>query len=233
MRVETVLGVFFTLAGAVIIAGFWPSFYADPAQNDDIRTLHGIIATIWLVMVVAQPWLIVSGRNGLHRLVGRVSLVVNALLILSMAATTWRMLAEPLAIGDALPARRILGLLDGVTIPLFTATYVWAVWCARRGDIDHHMRLMAGLVAAMVMPGLSRLFIRIAGGFGPAPIGFAFLLVLGLVTALALRDLLRERRVYGGIALTLGGQVGAMALAPLAAEAPLYLNLIRALGYPG
>jgi hypothetical protein len=233
MSMPYVFAITFLMAAGVVVTGFWPTFYSDPAQNDTMRTVHGLLATVWLVLAVVQPWLIVRRRFALHRAVGRVATLVLGALVASMIATEWHMVAEPPGVGDELPVRIMIGFLGLVGIPLVVATYVWALVCARRRDINGHARLMACVVIGMAVPGIARAYVRLWGGFGPVPLGLAFATVLAALLALLIRDLVVDRRVYGGVVLNLGGQVASLVLAPLAAGMPAYMAMLRALGYPG
>lgn len=233
MSMPYVFAVTFLMAAGVVVTGFWPSFYSDPAQNDTMRTVHGLLATVWLLLAVVQPWLIVRRRVALHRLAGRVATLVLGALVISMFATEWHMVAEPPGVGDELPVRIMLGFIGLIAIPLDAITYVWALVCARRRDINGHARLMACVVIGMAVPGIARAYVRLWGDFGPVPLGLAFGTVVLALLALLIRDLVVEKRVYGGVALNLGGQVASIVLAPLAAGMPVYMSALRALGYPG
>jgi len=226
-------GVVFTVSSAIIIAGFWPSFFSAPAQNDPIRTIHGFLATGWLIIVVAQPWLIASGRTRLHRAVGRVSIIWVTLLVASMIVTQFHMLSEPLGQGDALMARRAIGLVNFIGIPMFVILYGWGIRCAFKRDIDHHMRLMACTVAMTVPPGLVRLLITLNHGFGPIPMFGGFALVVLALAALLIRDRLAKRQVYGGNIFAIAGMAATPPLIPLIGSSESYVALLRMFGYPG
>lgn len=71
---------------AVIIAGFWPSYFAT---SDDVPWqfhAHGIAASIWVLMVLAQSWTVHKEQLPLHRAVGKSSLLLFPFLIAGLAA---------------------------------------------------------------------------------------------------------------------------------------------------
>ena len=73
---------------AVVVAGFWPSFYfrgdGEPPLSPYL-VAHGVALTAWYVLVVAQPLLIrvggARGRVALHRRIGMASSVLVAVML--------------------------------------------------------------------------------------------------------------------------------------------------------
>src|SRR5688572_17947648 len=71
---------------AVILVGFWPSYFAP------IRTVpwqfhaHGVAASIWVMMVLVQSLTIHKAQLPLHRAVGKSSLLLFPFLIGGLAA---------------------------------------------------------------------------------------------------------------------------------------------------
>src|SRR5918995_714834 len=71
---------------AVVVAGFWPSYFA--AWNDVPWQFHahGIAANIWVLMVLFQSWAVHKDQLPLHRAVGTSSLILFPFLIAGLAA---------------------------------------------------------------------------------------------------------------------------------------------------
>jgi hypothetical protein len=65
----------------VIIAGFWPSYFAPFATVPWQFHAHGVAASIWVMMVFAQSWTAHHRQLPLHRAVGRSSLLLFPFLI--------------------------------------------------------------------------------------------------------------------------------------------------------
>lgn len=233
MRAAIWFGLAFTLAAAIIVAGFWRSFFSDPSQNDAWLTIHGILATGWLVILVAQPWLMAGGHSQAHRIVGRISVPWVTLLVISMSIVNVRMLSAPIGEGNPLPARVAIGFVNTLGIPLFAVLYGLAIRCAIKGDIRHHMRLMAGAVAAVVPPGLARIFIPIMHGFGPVVLFIAFGVPVLCLLMLMAWDGIAAKRFYWGSLVAVVGLVGTVLLVPMSFQMTPYLAFIRSLGYPG
>lgn len=79
-------------AGFLLIAffAFWPTYFAKlPAKMDFYTHAHAVLMTIWLAMLIAQPFLIRKNLRGWHRAIGRASYLVVPLI-----AVTWVLLVH-------------------------------------------------------------------------------------------------------------------------------------------
>lgn len=66
---------------AVILAGFWPSYFVKWANVPWQFHAHGIAASIWVLMVFGQIWTAHHKQLSLHRAVGKSSLLLFPFLI--------------------------------------------------------------------------------------------------------------------------------------------------------
>ena len=66
---------------AVIVAGFWPSYFGAWGAAPWQFHAHGIAASIWVLMVLAQSWSVHKEQLPLHRAVGKSSLLLFPFLI--------------------------------------------------------------------------------------------------------------------------------------------------------
>ena len=71
---------------AVIVAGFWPSYFAKGVDVPWQFHAHGIAASIWVLMVLAQSWTVHKEQFPIHRAVGKSSLLLFPFLIGGLAA---------------------------------------------------------------------------------------------------------------------------------------------------
>ncbi len=71
---------------AVILAGFWPSYFAAWGSVPWQFHAHGVAASIWVLMVLAQSLTIHKGHLPIHRAVGKSSLLLFPFLIGGLAA---------------------------------------------------------------------------------------------------------------------------------------------------
>jgi len=172
--------LYFLLGLGVTVAGFWPSFFSRPAANPVPHTLHGVVATGWLVLLVIQAGLMRLRRPAWHRTLGKASYVLMPALIVTGAWVLHLMLAGQ----SRLPAgmARMLGFIDMVTLLFLAAAFVLAV--ANRRDVQLHARWMATTLLIVLPPALGRLMFVL---FGAIPMPHALALayaVLVIVCAL-------------------------------------------------
>ena len=71
---------------AVIVAGFWPSYFAKGADVPWQFHAHGVAASLWVLMVLAQSIAIHKSQLPIHRAVGKSSLILFPFLIGGLAA---------------------------------------------------------------------------------------------------------------------------------------------------
>ena len=71
---------------AVIIAGFWQSYFSVWGGVPWQFHAHGVAASLWVLMVLAQSWTPHHGQLALHRAVGKSSLLLFPFLIGGLAA---------------------------------------------------------------------------------------------------------------------------------------------------
>jgi len=81
------LAYFLLLLIPLIFAGFYRSYFESfPNFNKSINVyvhLHAFIASVWILMLIVQPFLILKKKYSLHRAIGKASYVVFPLLVLS------------------------------------------------------------------------------------------------------------------------------------------------------
>src|SRR5215210_3760714 len=71
---------------AVIGLGFWPSYFAQWGSVPWQFHAHGVAASLWVLMVLAQSWTVHKEQLPLHRAVGKSSLLLFPFLIGGLAA---------------------------------------------------------------------------------------------------------------------------------------------------
>jgi hypothetical protein len=70
----------------VIVAGFWESYFSASGNVPWQFHAHGVAASIWVLMVLAQSWTPHHDQLSLHRAVGKSSLFLFPFLIGGLAA---------------------------------------------------------------------------------------------------------------------------------------------------
>ena len=107
---------------AVIIAGFWPSYFAAEESVPWQFHAHGIGASIWVLMVLAQSILVHKEQLPLHRQVGKSSLILFPFLIAGLAAII-DLTAKGYVAADS-PVRVMFGGQFLIGLSLAIAAYV-------------------------------------------------------------------------------------------------------------
>jgi hypothetical protein len=184
--------IWFAAGLAAIVAGFWPTFFGDPASNDAWHTLHGIASTLWVVLLIAQSLLIGRGNRWLHERLGWSSLGLVAVLLGTSAYMVWIELVgvEPFP----RDLRLTLVFLDVAFLALFVAAYALGLIHRKRPRL--HARLMGSTILIGLGPALGRLYaerIPAAGGLSGALLWAMWTIEAILVVAVLLE--LRRGRV--------------------------------------
>jgi uncharacterized membrane protein YozB (DUF420 family) len=176
---------------AVIVAGFWGSFFKPMGARSAAHNIHGISATLWVVMLISQSWLVARRQRAWHKRMAYVAVGLLAVMVVSGL----QMIAVMLSAGQLpIELARLLSFIDLITIA-FLLTLVTLALLARRTP-QSHRRYMAATVLLAFPPSLTRLF-----AFGtPWPLDFmtslnlSFFVVEAILITLIVRDVRAERR---------------------------------------
>jgi hypothetical protein len=106
---------------AVIIAGFWASYFSPWTTVPWQFHAHGIAASLWVLMVLAQSWTPHHGQLALHRAVGKASLLLFPFLIGGLFAII-DLTARGFAAGDTV--RTTFGAQFLIGLALAAAAYL-------------------------------------------------------------------------------------------------------------
>ena len=186
-RTYKYLGYFFLLLIPLIFAGFYKSYF-QPFPNfgkkfDVYLHIHSIIATLWIAILIVQPFLIANKKNSWHRSVGKLSYVVFPLLILSFIPR----IIKTYDAGDYQFLFFPIG--DGLLLILF---YSLAIYHKKKAA--KHMRYMIASALVLLGPTFGRI--------GPSLLGWSELLtqnveyaiIYSILTGLILYDLKNKRK---------------------------------------
>lgn len=152
------LGYFFLFLIPLTIAGFYKTYIATfPNFKEDITPfihIHAFIASLWIGLLIVQPFLIVKNKLALHRKLGKASYFIFPLLILSFVPQILR------TAHSANPKNLFFSLADSCLLILF---YCLAIYYKKISS--KHMRYM--IAAALVFLGPT------VGRIGPILIGWS------------------------------------------------------------
>lgn len=176
----------FALLGVAAIAAFWPSYVTRLTDVGLPVHAHAVAMTAWIVLLVAQAWLMRSGRRAAHRALGRVSYVLAPLTVLATLALARHMLRHA---KTPLTDETLYFLyLQLSLIAVFALCWTQAIRHRRTPHL--HAAWMIGTALALVDPIGARILFHAFGTQPPLMQIATFALVDALLVAL----LLRERR---------------------------------------
>ncbi|HEX6889850.1 MAG TPA: hypothetical protein VF141_04140 [Chryseolinea sp.] len=165
---------------------FFPSFEGFVF----VQHFHGIMMSLWMACLIAQPLLISRKKYQIHKLIGKISFVLAPLLMISIFGVSKMTFERNLAastmedavagISLSIPGLIIFAVLYGLAIKNRPRTY-------------YHMRYMIGTALLMIGPGLGRVLILYFEM--PPPIGISITLaaVSVLAVTLLVLDLIKKQ----------------------------------------
>lgn len=139
---------------ALAVPAFWPGYFGK--LGDDLPLamhVHAAVATLWMALLVVQPFLVAKERRAWHRRVGAAAWVVAPLFV---AAGLWLARVRFGGMPDAVfvEAGRFLWLPLSMTV-MYALMVTLAL--AYRHQTALHARFMLGSALAMVDPVGARL----------------------------------------------------------------------------
>jgi hypothetical protein len=153
------LSLLFTTILLIIILGFYQTYLVFFPKFQGFRYeqhFHGTMMLLWLVFLIIQPLLIRSKKYQIHRFIGKLSLMIAPLLILSIflvSKMVYHRSIATLSLQESL-ASIVLGIPNMFA---FILLYYLAIFNTR--NMPAHMRYMIGTALLMIGPGLGRLLI--------------------------------------------------------------------------
>jgi hypothetical protein len=144
---------YFLAALGVIVAGFWGSFFRPAAPRDVVHSVHGVTATLWIMLLAAQSFLMSRGQVRWHRRVARGAFLLMPVMLLSAVHIVRVMIVNatiPAPIGP------MLALFDLPAVAFTAICFGMGLANIRRPSA--HKRFMAATVMPAFSPALARLF---------------------------------------------------------------------------
>ncbi len=166
---------------------FWPSYVSQLSTASMEVHAHGITATLWLMLLVAQSWTIHHGQRQTHRTLGVASLALFPLFLVGGVGIFFGM-ADRFVSGSpfhAMYAPR-LAWLDFVAVGSFAYFYYEAL--KQRRKVHVHSRYLLATVLFLLPPIFGRLMAIPLGVRGPqdfAKLGTGFQIANFLIAAIA------------------------------------------------
>ena len=178
---------YFLLLLATAFFGFWPSYFSRLPQMDLAHHFHGITATAWMLLLIAQAWLMRQRNYRVHRMLGRTSLVLAPLFVASGLILIHGMVAHSNPFTAQFGDR--LAFVDFTTIGWFAIAYALAIH--HRRETPLHARYLASTAILVLPPALARALPPLVPAITSFEAAFhvTYVLTEAIVLALIVHDL--------------------------------------------
>ena len=192
-----------------VLAGFARTYYLrtvfnGPAVPSLLVHVHGAVMTSWVLLFMAQVWLVASRRTRLHMRLGVAGAVLASLVVVIGMVTGIAAAARGASPGP--PALQFLVIPFGDV--LLFGVLVGVALCFRQ-RLDVHKRLMLIAAIHILTPAIARIPVGLIANGGP--VAFFGLTDLCLLTCLAI-DTIKNRKLHPAF---LWGTIAVIAWQPL------------------
>lgn len=202
----------------ITLLGFTPSYFLELGEASWQQHLHGISATLWFVLLIAQPRLATHGRLAQHRVLGPIGLVLAGMVFASALGVIPANIenARNPELPPFFPPAFFYGIsfVDLVIAIGFAVSVVMAMLNVRRPR-DHAWWMISTALWAL-SPGLVRLIafsmMFTVGVEGRTLIDFVIIATFPIVATIA-AVMIRIRRAHPALLLALFGNLLAFLVA--------------------
>ncbi len=151
---------------AITVLGFAPRYFLALPQATFHQHVHGISATLWMLLIIIQPWLITrGGHRPTHRSLGIFGLVLAGIVAGSALAIIPRNILNIPRLSDDggfnPTFAYFVTYLDTVLIALFVFSVTFAILKIRKGQVADHVQWLLASVLLILSPALIRLLLMI------------------------------------------------------------------------
>lgn len=189
----------------VCFAGFAPTYYLKAhfgtPQLKPLVHFHGLVFTLWIVLLIVQTSLVAAGRVRLHRQLGFAGAALAVLMFVSAAAVA---LVRGKTITPGVPHEAVLAFLAIAVVALLLFPALIGAALYFRHDAGAHKRLMILATTVFVTAAVHRLLMwLIDPAIGP-PVFFGvtdlFIVALA-VYDISTRGRLHTATLWGGLTI--------------------------------
>lgn len=191
-----IYAVFALVALAAAMVGFFTTFtrpvWRGEFHGPAIAYVHGAFVSAWLLLFLAQTWLVLARQVVRHRKLGWLGVLVVPGVVLTTMAMGVFALRRDLAAGGG--ETEISALVGNFTTPLiFAALFTAAIAYRRRPDFHKRLMLLATLL--ILWPAFFR-FRHYFPGVPRPDFWFAFVLANSTIVLAMVHDLITTKRLH-------------------------------------
>lgn len=139
----------------IVLAGFSKTYFGKLGDFTFPYHLHGVSATLWMILLIVQPYLFQKGNLKAHRILGWSSVVLVPLIIIGGVIMMRLMIQGQ----EFYPPNSVymLAFIDACTLLGFAALYFLALYY--RKNLMLHSRFMVSTIFGPLVPAMARLFL--------------------------------------------------------------------------
>jgi hypothetical protein len=163
-----------------VFAGFYNSYFGKFPDFEGVTPLmhfHAFMATLWVCVLIIQPYLIKKGKWSLHRTLGKYSLIMVVLVIIATGLfIREKFILNPSSEFSGPFDFRMVGIADLI---IFSLSFAFGVLFRKNTEIHSRWMVISGLI--FFFPALGRLGI-------PGP-----LVIIPLMIAMLIIDIVKRK----------------------------------------
>ncbi|MCX2745303.1 hypothetical protein OO013_15605 [Mangrovivirga sp. M17] len=158
--------LFLSLGLLAVIIGFSQSVTSRFSTFTWVYHVHGISATLWMILLIIQPLTYRFDKLKAHRIIGWTSLILVPVIVVAGSIMMKNMILNQ----DNYPPQTVykLAFIDATTLVAFIGFYSLGIYYRKK--LKLHARFMVCTIFAPLIPALTRVFfvLNLAGGFNSA-----------------------------------------------------------------
>lgn len=185
-------GYYLMILVVLALLGFWPTYFSKyidgTADFNMYFHFHGLMASLWIMMLIVQPILIRKKKLPLHRKIGKLSYIILPLFFISVILLKHYRIGGHIT--ENLGASLWLQTKDLVIIGI-----MYAIAIANKHNIQIHARAMIATGIVFIEPSLGRFLIIVIFPTNPM---IGFFLTIGIMYGLLIWLLFLERKQSSG-----------------------------------
>ena len=137
-------GPYFAVGLLIALVAFWPSYLSQaPGASSAYTHLHAATATLWMLMLIAQPLLIRTRHLAWHRALGKASYPLVAAILASMILLAHNRIQG--LDGEAYGIQTYVLYLQASLTIVFALSYALALWTRRTMALHARFMICTGL----------------------------------------------------------------------------------------
>ena len=155
--------LFLALGLILVFWGFSESYFGKLGETTLPYHIHGISATLWMLLLIVQPFLYKIGKLKTHKYLGWSSIIIVPILVFG----GFQMMTLMIQNQENYPPNIVyrLAFIDVVTLLGFVILYVLAIY--NRKKLKLHARFMVCTIFGPLIPAVTRIFfsLKLADNF--------------------------------------------------------------------